>query len=67
MWPSGNGDQLVYENGGFIYKLNLKTGQSDKVRINIHFDNPNLVPYYKNVRDNIHSFAVSPNRQESSF
>ncbi len=67
MWPSGNGDQLVYENGGFIYKLNLKTGQSDKVRININFDNPNLVPYYKNVRDNIHSFAVSPTGKRALF
>ncbi len=23
MWPSGNGDNLVYENGGYLYKLNL--------------------------------------------
>jgi tricorn protease len=67
MWPSGNGDQLVYENGGYIYKLNLLTGQSEKIRINIHFDNPNLVPYYKNVRDNIHSFAVSPTGKRALF
>ncbi|NMC38553.1 MAG: acetyl-CoA synthetase, partial [Bacteroidales bacterium] len=67
MWPSGNGDQLVYENGGFIYKLNLNTGQSEKVSVSINYDNPNLVPYYKNVRENIHSFAVSPTGKRALF
>ncbi len=67
MWPSGNGDQLVYENGGFIYKLNLSTGQSEKVSVSISYDNPNLVPYYKNVRENIHSFAVSPTGKRALF
>ncbi len=60
MWPSGSGDQLVYENGGYIYKLNLQSGQAVKVTVNIDFDNPNLLPYYKNVKDFIHSFTVSP-------
>jgi tricorn protease len=60
MWPSGSGDQLVYENGGYIYKLNLKSGQSEKVKIGINFDNPILFPYYKNVKDDIHSISVSP-------
>jgi tricorn protease len=60
MWPSGNGDMLVYENGGYIYKLNLQSGESEKVRININYDNPALIPYYKNVKDFIHSFTVSP-------
>lgn len=67
MWPSGNGDQLVYENGGFIYKLNLLTGQSEKININIDFDNPNLVPYIRNVKDFIHSFAVSPTGKRALF
>jgi tricorn protease len=60
MWPSGNGDNLVYENGGYIYNLNLKSGQSEKLKVNINFDNPNLIPYFKNVTGNIHSFSVSP-------
>jgi tricorn protease len=67
MWPSGNGDQLVYENGGYIYKLNLKTGQSEKLNVTINFDNPNLIPYYKNVKENIHSFAVSPTGKRALF
>ena len=50
MWPSGSGDFLVYENGGYLYKLNLKSGQTEKLKVNINFDNPNLIPYYKNVK-----------------
>jgi len=67
MWPSGNGDFLVYENGGYIYKLNLKSGQTEKLKVSINFDNPNLIPYYKNVTANIHSFAVSPTGKRALF
>ena len=67
MWPSGNGDQLVYENGGYIYKLNLQTGQSEKLKVSISFDNPNIIPYYKNVKDNIQSFTVSPTGKRALF
>lgn len=67
MWPSGSGDQLVYENGWYIFRLNLQSGQSEKVKININFDNPNLVPYYKKVKDDIHSFAVSPTGKRALF
>ena len=67
MWPSGNGDQLVYENGGYIYKLNLKTGLSEKLNVTINFDNPNLIPYFKDVKEDIHSFAVSPTGKRGLF
>ena len=60
MWPSGENGQMVYENGGYLYKLNLETGKEEKVNVSIHFDNPNIVPYYKNVKDFVQSFAVSP-------
>ncbi len=60
MWPSGGNGQMIYENGGFLYKLNAETGREYKVNISIHFDNPNIVPYYKNVKDFVQSFEVSP-------
>jgi len=60
MWPSGDNGQMVYENGGFLYKLDLQTGKEEKVTVNIHFDNPNTIPYYKNVKDNIQAFEISP-------
>lgn len=60
MWPSGENGQLIFENGGFLYKTALKTGETQKLTINLNFDNPNLVPYFKNVADDIHSYSVSP-------
>ncbi|HNZ69544.1 MAG TPA: PDZ domain-containing protein [Prolixibacteraceae bacterium] len=67
MWPSGGNGQLVYENGGYLYKLNLGTGESQKMTVSIRFDNPNLVAYWKNVKDDIHSFAVSPTGKRALF
>ncbi len=67
MWPSGNNDAIVYENGGLLYKLNTQTGKSEKVSVNINFDNPNLLSYYKNVKEDIHSIAVSPTGKRALF
>lgn len=67
MWPSGRGGQLVYENGGYIYKLDLQTGKPEKLRIDINFDNPSVLAYYKPVKDNIHSYAVSPTGKRVLF
>jgi tricorn protease len=60
MWPSGENGQMVYENGGFLYKLDLQSGKEEKVTVNIHFDNPNILPYYKNVKDFVQAFEISP-------
>jgi tricorn protease len=60
LWPSGQHGHMVFENDGFLYKMNLETGATEKIIVNIHFDNPNLVSYFKNVKDNIHSASISP-------
>ncbi|MGE5340522.1 MAG: S41 family peptidase [Candidatus Omnitrophota bacterium] len=52
LWPSGNNDNgglIAYENGGYIYVLNLETGDTHKVTIAIDFDNPKRLPYFKDV------------------
>lgn len=67
MWPSGENGQVVYENGGYLYKLNLNTGKNEKLVVNINFDNPNLIPYFKNVRDNIEGFDISPTGKRAIF
>ncbi len=67
MWPSGSNGQIAYENGGYIYKLNLATNKTEKVTVNINFDNPNLIPYYKNVKDNIQTADVSPSGKRAIF
>ncbi len=60
MWPSGENGQMVYENGGYLYKLNLQNGKEEKMKVNLHFDNPNTLPYHKNVKDFVQSFEISP-------
>ncbi|MEZ5105192.1 MAG: PDZ domain-containing protein [Draconibacterium sp.] len=67
MWPSGENGQVVFENGGYLYKTNLETGNTEKVTININFDNPNLTPYFKNVADDINSFTISPTAKRALF
>lgn len=60
MWPSGSNGQLAYENGGQLFKLNLETGVSERVVVNINYDFAGTLPYFKNVKDFIHSAAISP-------
>ncbi|MGM0620008.1 MAG: S41 family peptidase [Bacteroidota bacterium] len=67
MWPSGQNGQLVFENGGFLYKTNLETGETEKITVNINYDNPNRLPYFKNVKDDIHSFTISPTGKRALF
>ncbi len=67
MWPSGENGQIVYENGGFLYVLNLTTGKSDKINVQINYDNPQLKAYFKNVKDDIHSFNISPSGKRALF
>lgn len=67
MWPSGKKGQLVYEVGGNLYKLNTATGKEERVVVNINFDNPNLLPYFKNVKGDIHSYNISPTGKRALF
>lgn len=67
MWPSGENGQLVYENGGYLYKMDIASGRSEKITVTLNFDNPNLVSYFKNVKEDIHSFNVSPTGKRALF
>ena len=67
LWPSGSNGQLAFEKGGQVFKTNLETGDTERIKINISFDNPNLVSYYKNVSENIHSYSISPTGKRALF
>ena len=60
MWPSGSNGKLVYENGGYLYVLNLQTGVSERISVSIKFDNPNLQTTFRNVKDFVGSYSLSP-------
>lgn len=38
-FPSSNGEVIVYENGGYLYKLDPKTRQTEKISITLKSDN----------------------------
>lgn len=67
MWPSGENGQIVYENGGYLYKLDIANGRNEKITVSLNFDNPNLVAYFKNVKDDIHSLNISPTGKRALF
>ena len=67
LWPSGENGVIVYENGGYIYKLNLDTRRSQKVTVNIKYDFPGVLPYFKNVKGNIEGFDISATGKRAVF
>lgn len=67
MWPSGTGNQLVYESGGYLYRLDLDTEEAERVIVNIKYDFANTLPYQKNAKDDIHSAAISPSGNRVLF
>jgi tricorn protease len=67
LWPSGAGDDLVYEVGGHIYRLDAKTGRETRVPIKVYGDFPNTVAYFKNVKENIETYALSPSGARALF
>jgi len=58
--PSGGKDKIVYELGGALYYLDLKTNQTHAIPIQIKSDYPELRPYLKDVKDNITGVNISP-------
>ena len=67
LWPSGEGGFIAYENGGQVYVLDAEKGEAEKITVDVHFDNPNLLPYFKNVKDDISSFDISPSGKRAVF
>ncbi|MDT5157295.1 MAG: tricorn protease [Acidobacteriota bacterium] len=67
LWPSGAGDELVYEAGGYVYRLDAKSGKEERVPIKVYGDFPDTVPYFRNVKDNVETFSISPSGVRALF
>jgi tricorn protease len=65
LWPSADRAQIVYENGGSIYRF--ANGQSSRIPIRVYGDFRNTLPYFKNVREDIESFSLSPTGARALF
>ncbi len=67
LWPSGEGGLVAYENAGNIWKLDLDSRKAEKVAVDIRFDNPNTIPYFRAVADTIGGLDISPKGKRAVF
>jgi tricorn protease len=65
LWPSSDRNTVVYEAGGYLYKL--VNGQSARIPIRVYGDFRNTLPYHRNVRENIDWFTISPTGARALF
>ncbi len=66
-WPSAGPGAIVYENGGYLYALDLATEKSQKITVNVRGDLVLTRPRFENVTDLIHTFALSPAGKRAVF
>jgi tricorn protease len=59
-WPSLGPDAIVYENGGLLFEYNLQNNQTRNIPIQVHAEDIEARPEFKNVSENIESFTISP-------
>jgi len=58
-WPSLGPDAIVYENGGWLYVLDLKTEKTKKIEVEIPSDRLLARPAFRKVGTSIGDFAIS--------
>ena len=59
-FPAMGGDQIVYEQGGYIYRFDTRNEQSTRLQIEIDNDQNWARPEWKDVSDQISQMDVSP-------
>ncbi len=67
LWPSRGGSRIVFEKGGYLFYHDTDTGQTNKIEVTLGSDKPVTRPVYKNVKDYIQSFSVSPSGARAVF
>ncbi|HET8797922.1 MAG TPA: PDZ domain-containing protein, partial [Thermoanaerobaculia bacterium] len=65
LWPSADRTQVVYESGGWLYRFDGRT--STRIPIRVYGDFRNTLPYFRNVRDNIEGYSLSPSAARVLF
>jgi tricorn protease len=66
-WPSLGSDGIAFENGGYIYILDLPTESLRKVSINLITDQESLRPQYVDVSGMIYDFNIAPDGNRAVF
>jgi tricorn protease len=66
-WPSLGGDKIVYENGGYLYCLDLVTQKTKKIPVELNSDLILARPSFENVSNLIRNFDISPTGKRAVF
>ena len=62
-FPSANGETIVFENGGDIYRMNARTKKPEKVTVKLTSDNIYARKEIKNGADYVRHASLSPDGQ----
>lgn len=60
-FPSSDGKTIVYEHGGYLYRLDPKTRKSEQIHITLNGENVYARTEQKHVSDNLTAVSLSPN------
>jgi tricorn protease len=59
-WLTGNGRELAFERGGYLYLLDPASGKSTQLNITVHGDFPWAEPHWENVTTRFEDVSLSP-------
>lgn len=60
MWPSLGGDNIIFENGGYLYVLDLNGGQPKKLSITLPGERDLAMKRWENVSKLVTDFDIAP-------
>ncbi len=66
-WPSLGPESIVYENGGYLYVLDLKTEKSRRISVDIADDQVLARTEFISAEDYISDFGISPGGERAVF
>ena len=66
-FPSCHGQMIVFENGGYIYKLDVNSKKAEKVPVTLTSDNVYARTEIKNGADYITNVSLSPNGERMTI
>ena len=66
-WPSIGGDTIVFENGGYLYVMDLPAEKPVKIQVLVPDDKPAARAEYRNVSKFINGFSLSPSAKRAAF
>ena len=66
-WPSIGSDAMVFENGGYLYVMNLSDEHAQKIQVLVPDDRPATRAEYRDVSRWIESWDLSPSAKRVVF